>query len=401
MTDGARKIDLDATLRTFIEHMDQINASELYLTAESPPVFRVDDVTYPGRVPLSAAEIEGMAESVMSAAQRQEFRVVLEMNTTLKLRDDAFCRINLFRQRGTLGIVVRLVRTRAKALEELGYPGLLQKIASSRSGLVLVVGSRGSGRSTTLAALVDYRNSTQGGHILTIEDPIEVHHQHKKSIVTQREVGIDTRSFAAGLNSAMRQTPDVVLVGEVRDAEVMEAVLSLAGSGHLCLSTLHANTAKQAVDRILGFFPVLRHAEIRMRLAHSLRAVIAQRLVPTLQGTRIGALEILLNTDHIQRLIQRGELDALHDAMSKDAVEGCCTLDASLFALFCTGQISEATAMQAAEDPGSLRTCIENLRERQLAATVQLRLAAEPLALPESAGGASVPERRSKVASIR
>jgi twitching motility protein PilU len=268
-------------------------------------------------------------------------------------------RINVFRQRGATGMVVRLVRTKIKTLAELDHPKVLKDVMRSKRGLVLLVGGTGSGKSTTLAAMIDHRNSSETGHIVTVEDPVEFIHPHKKCVVTQREVGLDTRSYGDALKNTLRQAPDVILIGEIRDVETMEAALAFAETGHLCLSTLHANNANQAIERIMTFFPPGRQQEIRMQLSLNLRAVISQRLLPAAAGGRAAALEILLDTPRIKDLIKRGETDALKDAMEQSAPDGCQTFDAAILALFTAGKVTADEALRAADSPNNLRLRME------------------------------------------
>ena len=229
----------------------------------------------------------------------------------------------------------------------------------SKRGLVLVVGATGSGKSTTLAAMIDHRNSIQPGHIVTVEDPIEFVHQHKKSIVTQREVGFDTHSFQAALKNTLRQAPDVILIGEVRDTETMEAAITFAETGHLCLGTLHSNNANQAIERIMNFFPMERHAQIYLQLSMNLRAIISQRLIPSLDGKRVPALEVLMDTPRIRDLIKKGEVDILKEAMEQGIQEGCQTFDHVLFLLYKEGKISLEHALINADSANNLRLKIK------------------------------------------
>jgi twitching motility protein PilU len=347
-----------ASMEMLLAHMLKIDASDLYLTAESPPVFRVSGVGHPGKVPLEGAFIARMAEALMTEPQRQEFREAHEMNLAVSQGEGRF-RVNVFRQRGQVGMVVRLVRTKIKTLRELEYPKTMADIAMTKRGLVLVVGSTGSGKSTALAAMIDHRNATETGHIITVEDPVEFVHPHKRCIVTQREVGTDTLSYASALKNTLRQAPDVILIGEIRDAETMEAALAFAETGHLCLSTLHANNANQALERIMTFFPSERHAEIGLQLSLNLRAIVSQRLVPKANGGRAACLEIMLDTPRIKDLIKKRDIDAIKDAMRQSMVEGCRTFDSSLFELFVEGKITQAEALRVADSPNNLRLDIE------------------------------------------
>jgi twitching motility protein PilU len=362
MMDNAREnpnAELDPGVARLLEHMVRINASDLYLTAGSSPVFRVDGVGHRGRTQLDSEQVARMAEAFMRPEQRDEFRRTLEMNLILAVGDKGRFRVNIFRQRGETGIVVRLVRTTIKTLDELGHPDSLKNVVMSKRGLLLVVGSTGSGKSTTLAAMIDHRNASETGHIITIEDPIEFIHPHKKCVVTQREVGLDTLSYGHALKNALRQAPDLILIGEIRDVETMEAAIAFAETGHLCLSTLHANNANQAMERILNFFPPTRQHEISLQLSFNLRGIISQRLVPAVGGGRAAALEILLDTPRIKDLIKRGEIDALKEAMEQSAIEGCQTFDAALAALYVAGRINAEEALRNADSPNNLRLLLE------------------------------------------
>ena len=356
-----RAPSIDPGMAMLLEHMLKINASDLYLTNDSPPVFRVDGVGLAGKNPGTPEVLERMADSLMTPAQRQEFRRKHEMNLAIALGEGRF-RVNVFRQKGATGMVVRLVKTKITTLDELHHPHALKQVMASKRGLVLLVGGTGSGKSTTLAAMIDHRNATASGHIVTVEDPVEFIHPHKKCVVTQREVGTDTLSYSEALKNTLRQAPDVILIGEIRDVETMEAALTFAETGHLCLSTLHSNSADQAIERILTFFPAERHPEILLQLSLNLRAVISQRLLPAVGGGRAAALEIMLDTPRIKDLIKRGEIHVLKDAMEQSAVEGCQTFDSALYELCAKGRITDADALRNADSPNNLRLRLERLR---------------------------------------
>jgi twitching motility protein PilU len=353
----------DPVIRTLLDHMLKVEASDLYLTAGSPPVFRIDGVGYPAKSSLAGEQLAAMAASLMTPAQRAEFAQKLEMNLSLATERGGRFRANVFRQRGEVGMVVRLVRTQIKSLLDLHHPPVLADIMKSKRGLVLVVGGTGSGKSTTLAAMIDHRNASATGHIITVEDPLEFVHPHKRCIVTQREVGIDTLSYKDALENALRQAPDVILIGEIRDADTMEMAIAFAETGHLCLATLHANNANQAIERVLNFFPSERQHEIRLQLSLNLRAVVSQRLVPAIGGGRAAALEILLDTPRIKDLIKRGETDALKDAMEQGSNEGCCTFDQALYGLAMFGRIEQDDALAAADSANNLRLRLDRLAE--------------------------------------
>jgi twitching motility protein PilU len=348
-------------LERLFEHMLRIDASDLYLTCDSPPVYRVMGEGLKGRTALKPGHLEAFIEELLGPEEKAELARKRELNVALERGEGRF-RINFFYQRGNLGLVVRLVRSKISTVDDLGYPPVIKTIALSARGLVLVVGATGSGKSTLLAAMIDHRNASQSGHIVTIEDPIEFVHPHKQCVVTQREVGVDTLSYASALKNALRQAPDVIMLGEIRDAETMSAAVEFAETGHLCISTLHANNANQAVERVLNFFPPERHGEIRMQLSLNLRAIVSQRLVPARTSGRAAALEILLDVPRVRDLVKRGEIEALKTAMEQSQHEGCRTFDASLYELVARGVVDEATALAAADSANNLRLSLERLR---------------------------------------
>jgi twitching motility protein PilU len=283
----------------------------------------------------------------------------MEMNLALSYPKLARFRVNVFRQRGSVGMVIRRIKMEIQTVEQLGLPAILCDIAMTKRGLVLLVGGTGSGKSTTLAAMIDHRNSNSAGHIITIEDPIEFVHRHKKSIVNQREVGFDTLSFQDALKNALRQAPDVILIGEVRDTETMEAAITFADTGHLCFATLHATNSNQAFERILNFFSESRHEQILMQLSMNLRAILSQRLVPSVDGGRVAALEILLDTPRIKDLIKVGTVDTIKEAMEQGIHEGCQTFDQALLVLYKQGKITQEQALIHADSSNNLRLKIK------------------------------------------
>ena len=344
----------------YLKAMVEMDASDLYLTVARPTMYRVDGKIRPvGERTFKPEDVAAIAKSIMDERQLKEFAESLEMNMALSLPGVSRFRVNIYRQRGSVGIVIRRVRAEVQTLEELGMPPVLKDITMTKRGLVLVVGATGSGKSTTQAAMVDYRNANEPGHIITIEDPIEFVHRHKKSIVTQREVGFDTHSFQAALKNTLRQAPDVILIGEIRDTETMEAAITFAETGHLCLGTLHSNNANQAIERIMNFFPLGRHAQIYLQLSLNLRAIISQRLVPTVEGKRIAALEILMDTPRIKDLIRKGEVDILKEGMEQGVQEGCQTFDQALFTLYKDGKIHLDQALVNADSANNLRLKIK------------------------------------------
>jgi twitching motility protein PilU len=349
-------MDILAYFKTMVE----IEASDLYLTVARPLMYRVDgQIRSMGDQSFAPNDLEDLAQSVMNERQREEFKQSHEMNMAMSLPGVSRFRVNIFRQRGSVGMVIRRVKADVSTLDELGLPAILKDIAMTKRGLTLVVGATGSGKSTTLAAMVDHRNSNEAGHIITIEDPIEFVHRHKQSIITQREVGFDTHSFQAALKNTLRQAPDVILVGEIRDTETMEAAVTFAETGHLCLGTLHSNNANQAIERIMNFFPSERHSQIYLQLSLNLRSIISQRLIPSVDGRRVASLEILMDTPRIKDLIKRGEVDTLKEGMEQGVQEGCQTFDQAIFTLYQEGKISLEQAIINADSANNVRLKIK------------------------------------------
>jgi len=340
--------------------MVEKKASDLYLTVARPPTFRVD-----GSFEMATSEafkpedLEELAKSFTTELQWTEFLEKRELNLAIFVPNISRFRVNVFRQRGSVGMVIRRINVEIPSVEGLRLPTILKDIVLLKRGLILVVGATGSGKSTTLATMVDYRNSTQSGHILTIEDPIEFVHRHKKSIVTQREIGFDTDTFETALVNAMRQAPDVILIGEIRSLETMEAAITYAETGHLCLGTLHSNNANQSFERIINFFPPMRHAQLLLQLSLNLRAIVAQRLLQSVDGGRVPAVEILLDTPFVKELIKRGHFDEIKGAMEQSIHEGCQTFDQALFTLYKNGSIDLEEALANADSANNLRLKIK------------------------------------------
>jgi twitching motility protein PilU len=340
--------------------MVDAEASDLYLTVGRPPMYRINGLIQPrGETAFTPSDLDVLAKSIMNEWQNREFEEQHEMNMAMALPDVSRFRVNIFRQRSSVGMVIRRIQAEISTLADLGLPTILGDIAMTKRGLVLVVGATGSGKSTTLAAMVDHRNSREQGHIITIEDPIEFVHRHKSSIITQREVGFDTHSFGAALKNTLRQAPDVILVGEIRDTETMEAAITFAETGHLCLGTLHSNNANQAIERIMNFFQHERHEQIYLQLSLNLRSIISQRLVRTVDGKRAAALEIMMDTPYIKDLIKRAEVDTIKEGMEQGVQEGCQTFDQALFVLYKEGKISLEQALINADSANNLRLKIK------------------------------------------
>jgi len=356
----AAPLELAHLLRLMVER----DASDLYVKVGTPPMLRVAGQVLPtdGAV-LDPQMTQALAESFLTARQRAALRRNQELNLSISLPGVGRFRLNIYLQRGSIALVARRVKDRIPSFEELRLPRVLETLAMAPRGLVLVAGPAGSGKSTTLAALVDYRNTHARGHIVTIEDPIEYLHQDKQSIVSQREVGTDTESFTTALREALRQTPDVILIGEMRDVDSATAAVHFAETGHLVFSSLHAMNATSALERVLHFFPVEAHQEVLFQLSLNLLGVIAQRLVPRLDGSGlVAAVEVLLSTPRVRELIRRGELGALRAAMEAGTQEGMQTFDQALYDLYRRGLVSYETAMEAAESPNDLRLRIKGLK---------------------------------------
>ncbi|MEA2627413.1 MAG: twitching motility protein PilU [Candidatus Binatota bacterium] len=353
--------------------MLELEASDLYLTVGMPPVYRVEGTATPDteEPEFSSEDTLTLANMTMNDGQRTEFFDKKEMNLALALAGLGRFRCNIFQQRGTVGMVVRQIKEKVPSVESLGLPSILNQIIETKRGLVLVVGATGSGKSTTLAAMIDWRNSMVPGHIVTIEDPIEFMHPHKRCILTQREVGFDTLSFHEALRNTLRQAPDVILIGEVRDSETMEAAITFAETGHLCITTLHSNNANQAIERIMNFFPSNRHSQIYLQLSLNLRSIISQRLVPGVDGMRVAALEVLMDTPRVQDLIKKGEIDTLKEAMEMGEQEGCQTFDRALYLLHVEGKITLEEALANADSANNLRIRIRNSDFKQAAAPAE------------------------------
>ncbi|MCL4526124.1 MAG: PilT/PilU family type 4a pilus ATPase [Gammaproteobacteria bacterium] len=341
--------------------MVEKNGSDLYLTVGSPPVMKVDGRTVAvGTEMLKPGQVLNLAKEILGMERLQEFQHEKEINMAISVPGVGRFRVNGFFQRGELSFVLRAIKTQIPSLEQLRLPSILKDLAMMSRGMVLFVGSTGSGKSTSLASMVQYRNQNAAGHILTIEDPIEFLHRNAKSIVNQREVGIDTLNYERALENALREAPDVILIGEVRSRDTMDHAIAYAETGHLCMSTLHANNANQAIERIINFFPEDRKKQLLMDLSLNLRAVVSQRLLPVKgQSGRIAAMEVLINTPAIADLIYKGEVGLLKDAMSRTNDVGMQTFDQSLLQLFMEGLVEYDDALRAADSQNDLRLAIK------------------------------------------
>ena len=347
-------------LDDFLEKMVGMRASDMFVTAGMPVAAKINgEMTPIDETPLTDATSLKLVLSAMNDKQQQEFMTSKECNFAIANELGRF-RISAFWQRDCAGMVIRRIVTQIPNVDDLGLPPIMKEVIMSKRGLVLFVGGTGTGKSTSLAALLGYRNKNAKGHILTIEDPIEFVHEHHKSLITQREVGIDTESFEAALKSSLRQAPDVILIGEIRSQDTMEYALSFAETGHLCIATLHANNANQAIDRIMHLVPKEMHQKLLFDLSLNLRGIVAQQLVPTADGLgRVAAIEVLLNSPLIADLIARGEMGEIKAVMTKSRELGMQTFDQALYDLYQAGRISYADAIHHADSPNDLRLMIK------------------------------------------
>ena len=340
----------------YLKLMRDKSGSDLFFTVGSPVKVKLEgQLNSVGKSVLTGELIEQAAAGIMSAEQRAKFAETKDIDFAIALEDgSARFRVNVFRQRGEASMVLRRIPMKIPTIDELSLPEVLKQVITHKRGLILMVGATGSGKSTTLAAMINERNLTMAGHILTIEDPIEFSHPNHKSIVNQREIGTDTASYRAALKAALREAPDIILIGEIRDRETMEAALELCNTGHLCISTLHANNANQAIERVVNLFPNEMHHQLFMDLAMNLRAVISQRLVKGLDGFRVAAIEIMLNTPHISDLIQRGDIPSLKEAMEASGARGMQTFDMALYNLYKEERIDLEEALNNADSRSNL-----------------------------------------------
>lgn len=350
-------MDFEGLLRLMVTK----KASDLFITAGVPPSIKIHGkvmpVTQRALTPEKAREV---VLSVMNEEQRRDFARMRECNFAISAAGIGRFRVSAFQQRNHVGMVLRRIETQIPTIEELRLPNILKKLSLTKRGLIIFVGATGTGKSTSLASMIGYRNRSTTGHIISIEDPIEFVHNHDKCIITQREVGIDTDSFETALKNTLRQAPDVILIGEVRTAETMDYAVAFSETGHLCMCTLHANNANQALDRILHFFPKDKHNQILMDLSLNLRAIIAQQLIPTPDGKgRRPAIEVLINTPLVSDHIRKGEIHLLKDLMGKSNEQGMQTFDQSLFRLFKSGEVTYEDALHHADSPNDLRLMIK------------------------------------------
>ncbi|MFO8045279.1 MAG: PilT/PilU family type 4a pilus ATPase [Halomonas sp.] len=347
-------------LYQLLDIMVQKEASDLLISVNAPPTLKMAGKLTPmGDQGLTVDQVNELVSASIPETVMERFQVEHEANFALSLKDKGRFRVSAFQQRNQKAMVIRRIAFEIPHLEELSLPPVLGELANIKRGLVFVVGGTGTGKSTTLASMIQQRNETLGGHIISVEDPIEYVHPHKKAIINQREVGIDTESFEVALKNTLRQAPDVILIGEIRTRETMEHALTFAETGHLCLATLHANNANQALDRIIHFFPHERHEQIWLDLSLNLRAIVAQQLLPTVDGGRCPAIEIMLKSPLIGDLVRKGDVSEIKNVMARSRDLGMQTFDQALFDLFKAGKITEEVALVHADSANDLRMMIK------------------------------------------
>jgi twitching motility protein PilU len=349
-----------------LAYMNSLGGSDLYLTVGTPPTLRLDSsIKHIRPTPITQDEINIILTSIMTPKQRERFDTEMEFNSSLDMGEYGRFRVNALRQRQQPALVIRRVISQIPSFESLHLPPIVAQLAVLKRGLILVTGMTGSGKSTTLASVIDYRNQHESGHIVTIEDPIEYFHDHKKSIITQREVGVDTESYATAMKNVLRQRPDVILVGEIRDRETMEQALFIAETGHLCLATLHTANTYQAIERVINMFPEELTQQIRLNLSMNLRAIISQRLVPDKRGNALLAAEVMLNEGLIRELILEGKITKIREIIEQNVSNGMVTFDQSLLTLYSKGLITDEVALAHADMPGDLRIKIKQMSVTQ------------------------------------
>jgi len=348
-------------IHNLLRGMISKKASDLFITTGFPPAFKMDGKLTPvSSQVLTAVHTQELARSIMNDRQAAEFEATHECNFAISPHGIGRFRVNVFMQQQRVGMVLRTITTKIPDLDQMGLPPVLKDVVMTKRGLVILVGGTGSGKSTTLAAMLGHRNKNSYGHIITIEDPVEYVHEHINCMITHREVGVDTDSWHNALKNTLRQAPDVILIGEIRDTETMEHAVAFAETGHLCLATLHANSANQALDRIINFFPEERRTQLLMDLSLNIKALISQRLIPNKDGSgRVAAIEILLNSPMIADLIFKGEVHAIKEAMAQSRQLGMETFDGALFALYEAGKISYEEALKNADSLNDVRLRIK------------------------------------------
>jgi twitching motility protein PilU len=356
-----------SAMKRLFQLMADKKASDIFLSIGAPINIKINGLAMPvNQTILTSSAVQSLLYEVLNEHQVREFEEELELNTAYTLEGVGTFRISAFRQKGTPAVVVRFIPGAVPPLDSLGLPAVLKEIVMQKRGLILMVGATGSGKSTSLASMIDFRNAEKSGHILTLEDPVEFIFKNRKSIVNQREVGTDTKAFQVALRNALRQAPDVILIGEIRDRETMSMALQYAQSGHLAMATLHANNSYHAMNRIISFYPLENRPTLLLDLSASLQAVVSQRLVRTKAGLRKPACEVLLNTRHISELIEKGEINEMKEAMEKSMAPGSQTFEQALFKLFTSGDITQDEAMLNADSATNMLWLINQATAGQI-----------------------------------
>jgi len=359
-------------MKRLFQVMASKNASDIFLSVGAPINIKINGVAMPvNQAVMNTDTIKQLLYEVLNERQIREYEEEMELNTAFALEGVGAFRISAFRQKGSPAVVVRYIPGSIPALDSLGVPEILKEVIMQKRGLILMVGATGSGKSTSLSSMLDFRNERKSGHILTLEDPVEFIFQNKKSIVNQREVGTDTKAFEVALKNALRQAPDCILIGEIRDKQAMAMALAYSQSGHLCLATLHANNSYHAMNRIINFYPLENRPSLLLDLSAALQSIISQRLVRTKTGGRVAAVEVLLNTRHIAELIEKGEISEIKDALEKSMSPGSQTFEQALFKLFMEGKISQDEAMANADSATNMLWLINQATAGEISGQVQ------------------------------
>ena len=361
-----------SAMKRLFQVMASKNASDIFLSVGAPINIKINGVAMPvNQAVMNTDTIKQLLYEVLNERQIREYEEEMELNTAFALEGVGAFRISAFRQKGSPAVVVRYIPGSIPALDSLGVPEILKEVIMQKRGLILMVGATGSGKSTSLSSMLDFRNERKSGHILTLEDPVEFIFQNKKSIVNQREVGTDTKAFEVALKNALRQAPDCILIGEIRDKQTMAMALAYSQSGHLCLATLHANNSYHAMNRIINFYPLENRPSLLLDLSAALQSIISQRLVRTKAGGRVAAVEVLLNTRHIAELIEKGEISEIKDALEKSMSPGSQTFEQALFKLFMEGKISQDEAMANADSATNMLWLINQATAGEISGQVQ------------------------------
>jgi twitching motility protein PilU len=376
-----------AAMKKLFQIMADKKASDIFVSVGAPINIKINGIAMPvNQAVMTAESVQQLLYEVLNERQIKEFEDEMELNTAYNLAGVGTFRISALRQKGSPSVVVRYIPGTIPAIDTLGLPEVLKEVIMGKRGLILMVGATGSGKSTSLASMLDFRNERKSGHILTLEDPVEYIFQNKKSIVNQREVGTDTKTFEIGLKNALRQAPDCILIGEIRDKETMSMALAYAQSGHLCLATLHASNSYHAMNRIINFYPLENRPALLLDLSASLSAVISQRLVRTKTGARAVAAEVLLNTRHISELIEKGEINEIKEALEKSMSPGSQTFEQSLFKLFMDGKITQDEAMTNADSATNMLWLINQATAGEISGLSMPQGAARPVAEEKKEG---------------